>query len=311
MVDDIRLVRELGQDTPLPRLAELDGAYARLMAEMAGPAPAAVAAEKATVAGARRVAAPRRRRFALAFGLPGLAAAAVAAVLVLAPLDGGGPEAAHAEAATVLHRAAAAALTVPDVEPRPDQYYYVRTEQAGHESQAWRSMDGQHDGYFTVPGQPAEPVPGCHDGRQQAYDKYGQLEVGVTRECETRPAYRPELPDTADAMFAYINADASTSPRETRANYIAKTAMGLMGQTYLRPKVRAALFEALSRVPGLTIVRDVTDGAGRPGIGIGWNPGSGDQYVLVFHPTTYAYMGMRDFVAVLQVAVVDRAGQQP
>ncbi|GIG59881.1 hypothetical protein Lfu02_42530 [Longispora fulva] len=298
MVDDIRLVRELGQDTPLARLDELDGAYARLMA----------------AATARPESAPaprRRRRFVLAFGLPGLVAAAVAAVLVFGPLDGGRPDAAHAEAAVVLHRAAAAALTVPDVEPRPDQFYYVRSQFGTVENEVWLSMDGRHDGYSSEAGHPGEPWPACVDGRQQAYDKYGKLLVGVTQECQPRPAYRPELPDTADGMFTYLNGLAETSPQDTRANYIAKTAMEMMEWTYLRPKVRAALFEALGRVPGLTVVRDVTDGSGRAGVGIGWDPGSGAQYVLVFHPTTFAYLGMRTFGAILQVAVVDRAGQQP
>jgi hypothetical protein len=57
-------------------------------------------------------------------------------------------------------------------------------------------------------------------------------------------------------------------------------------------------------------VENVSDGAGRPGIGITWNsPGGGEQIVLVFDAGTYAFLGTQGTSAMLTLTVVDKVGQ--
>ncbi len=57
------------------------------------------------------------------------------------------------------------------------------------------------------------------------------------------------------------------------------------------PEQRAAAYEALARVPGLTLVGEVTDRLGRPGVAVGFDypRQRADRlyrYVLVFDPET-------------------------
>jgi hypothetical protein len=300
-MDDMQLVRELVQDMPLPEIDELASARDRLAVVMSGER-----------VGDRRPAQPVRRsrpvrRFMLAAWATAGVAAAIAAVLVLAPDKiGGQVPAANAEAAQVLHHAAAAALTLPDIQPRPDQFVYQK-EVNGAES--WMSVDGTRDGLGQGAGGVDKNVfPGCRDGRREAMK--GDRVVG-TESCSPAPAYRPDLPTDADAMLVYLNRNHSGRPGD--ANAMGKDILVLMEQHYLRPQSRAALFDAAARVPGLRVVRDVTDPAGRPGIEITWSS-EGKSGGIVFDAKTFAYLGAwagRGSSAVLQVAIVNEVGQRP
>lgn len=71
----------------------------------------------------------------------------------------------------------------------------------------------------------------------------------------------------------------------------------MVSDSYLPGPQRAALFEAVTRVPGPTVVRDVS--AGRPGIGISRPApeGSGpraEPVVMVFDQNTYEYLGTKN-----------------
>lgn len=74
-----------------------------------------------------------------------------------------------------------------------------------------------------------------------------------------------------------------------------------MDHNYLRPQAQAALFQAAANVPGFTVIRNTTDAAGRPGIGIAWSSDGKSGRM-------FAGVGSS---AVLQVAVVDEVGQRP
>ncbi|MEV6527270.1 CU044_5270 family protein [Longispora sp. NPDC051575] len=330
MVDELRLVHELGQDTPLRTADELSDVRTRLMlsftASQAEPAvtgrraglvvaaanvPAGVtltAVPEAVELGTPRTVRPPRRkfRFALGFGLPALTAAAVVAgLLILAPADPITGPTQPAHAADILHRAAVSAATLPDVEPRPDQFLYVKRTVG----ELWLSMDGTRDGQMTQAGSPeVSPLPGCRNGRKATVDRYDKIQPSITEPCVPRPAY-PKLPDTADGMLAYLNGEAAGNTSPTNA--AAKEAMDLLEARYLRPKARAALFEALSRFEGVTVVPDAVDGAGRHGIGIGWSHYGSALQVLVFDKQSHEYLGMSGGGGVSELSIVDAAGQRP
>jgi hypothetical protein len=230
----------------------------------------------------------------------------VSAVLVLAPdTIGGHVPAANADAARILHNAAAAALTLPDVQPRPDQFVY-REDSNGAEQ--WMSVDGTRDGLGRPAGGGEESVfPGCRDGRRTVMK--GPEAIG-TEPCEPDPAYRPDLPTDAGAMLDYLNRNHSGEVGD--ANAMGKDIMGLLDK-YLRPAARAALFEAAARIPGLRVVPNDTDAAGRPGVGVAWSF-EGRSGRIVFDAETYALLGVwagRGGSAVLRVAIVDEVGQRP
>jgi hypothetical protein len=113
-------------------------------------------------------------------------------------------------------------------------------------------------------------------------------------------------------MLAYVDQEAGGADQ---INAKGKIVQDLISQYYLPSKTGAALFEAVSRIPGLAVVPNTADGAGRPGIGITWPdlPGStskGEPLVVVFDANTYEYLGTQD-EAVTTMSIVDQSGQRP
>jgi len=297
-MDEMRLIQELGAETPMPtsdRLARARDQLAVVMAERPGTAAPTVR--------------PPRRRFGwrLAWtAFAGATSAAIAvAVYVLVPDQvGGDVPAANAQAAQVLHQAAATALRIPDVEPRADQFIYVKTQSGEQIDESWLSVDGTRDGL--VLGQwngrtERSPLAGCRDGRRAAV-KGGQMHPTQTEPCVPEPGYVKDLPTDADAVLPYL--EARTNPGDI--NDLGKYVLDLAGHSYLRSSARAALFDAVAEIPGLTVVERAIDGTGRPGVGIAWS--SGDKSgLLVFDAGTHDFLGTPES-AVLTIDVVDKVG---
>jgi hypothetical protein len=234
-MNDLHLVRELRPDTPLPSRGDLAPARDRLlaaaMAERAGSSPAAaLPARLPDVAGPHRGrgASPvRRRRPVWQWLTAGLATAAVAAAItgfvVLAPDQVGGTVQ-PASAAEILHNAATAALTAPDVVPRADQFIYrsflYRSPgEPVRQSESWMSVDGTHDGLeIGKPDGQVEqiPDPGCRNGRK-AVVKGPKVVAGVTEPCTPQPGYDAALPTDTASMLAYLNSNRGPNP--TGKNY--------------------------------------------------------------------------------------------
>lgn len=197
----------------------------------------------------------------------------------------------------------------PDIQPRPDQFVYTRTGFAdGSVREIWLSVDGTRDGLLKQGGE-SIPMAGCREGRAPVIKGTEPL-PGVTEECAASPAYRSDLPTTADEMLAYLDANASGAPGDVNAR--GKDVFSLINESYLRPAARAALYEAAARVAGLRTVPDVKDGAGRQGIGITWPvPAGSDKeakpIVVVFDAKTYAHLGTQQD-SVQRIAVVDQVG---
>jgi hypothetical protein len=300
-MDDLTLLREARPEHPLRRPDELAGARRPLLAAM--------------------VAAPSRRPAWLRFrwaglAVSGLAAAAVAGTLLLVPGTGPAPHQSPTgatprlvSAAQVLHSASRAALTTSTAAPRPDQYVYTKTGSrgTGGTRESWLSADGTHDGLIVQPQgtvQERIPLPGCRDGRT-AVVKGDTILPGRTDPCTPAPAYRADLPTDPDAMLAYLERHESG---KGTANSLGKDVLSLINEAYLSPAQRSALFQAASRIDGLSVVRNATDGAGRHGIGVAWTY-DGVRAVIVFDGTTYALLGT-DSTAILASSVVDRVGQR-
>jgi hypothetical protein len=123
-------------------------------------------------------------------------------------------------------------------------------------------------------------------------------------------------------MLDYLtkNTDYKPDSGGTREAWLFGTASDLINEKYLPPASLAALFDALSRIPGITVTRKVTDAAGRSGIAVGYTQ-RGFRNEIVFDTKTYAFLARRavavpsgnvDYeMARLRIAVVDRAGTLP
>ncbi|MFI6305300.1 CU044_5270 family protein [Amycolatopsis thailandensis] len=302
-MDELQLIAERTGSVPLAESDALGAARARLMAEIA-------ATETENVAPLKN----RRRWVWTGVGAAGLAAA-ITAVVALAPA-GMEPPTAAADPVAVLRAAAAAALKTPDKSPKPGQFVYTKTEQPDGVRESWLSADGTHDGLIKMPDGSADLVPGCRNGRAQVYKGAEPLK-GVTEPCTPRPGYRPDLPTDVDAMFAHLNGDnADHSGEKGDYNAMGKDVLALANETYLPAAVRAALYGAAAKVPGLRAVDHVKDAAGRPGVGITWplrpedDPKVAKPTMIVFAADTFLYLGGNG-TAVTASGVVDAVGQRP
>jgi len=269
----------------------------------------------------------------------GLAAVVTAVVLALqvVPFGSQGP-AARAEAADILHAAAVQASHQTDLRVRPEQFIWVEsiatvraTNEATRESAVesvrrtvWLSADGTKDGLIRQESRPGGTasdivVPGCKDG---VMTQSKGSDTG-TSSCKPSPAYVADLPTDADTMLNYLyhNVDGTKNPRDQEA---FSTAANLIREAYLRPASLSALFTAVAKIPGVTVVGDVTDEAGRKGVAISLNEVQDTRTDLIFDRNSHAYIGTRTVMAtgadglhagdllysaaVLSIKVVDRVG---
>jgi hypothetical protein len=324
---ELELLRELGDQTPLPELTELTDARARLMRE--------ISSERATLPPSPaprsgRTRRPRRRRVVAAIVSVGGAGAALLAVIFGANAHPGVshgrsianvppprlPRLADPTASQVLQRAAFVALHTATATPSGDQFVYTKTESQGHTIQVWMSVDGTHTSRVGTSSRPgcvngqmslrmlgedgkplSDFIPKQFRGRPLTKAQAATLFGGkipydgpvVTRSCTPQTAYFPDMPTQADGMLPYLQR--TQGVRSDDLNDIAKTVGGLLDSDYLLPAQQAALYAFLGRTPGITIQRAVTDAAGRPGVGVAWSF-DGSQAMLIFDPQTYTYLGM-------------------
>lgn len=192
------------------------------------------------------------------------------------------------------------------------------------ERRIWLSADGRHDGVLHTRPKSSTgawaltPLPGCHP----AYVSPG---AGKNGDCPAYPSYQASLPTKPDAMFLYLNSisggethppgepDRPTNPR------LFSSAMDLLGEQMMPAASLAALYEAMAKIPGVTITRGATDILGRPAVGVGIVDGFGARRELLFGGD-YRILGERWLLkgkplghgtAILRTAIVDKAGKLP
>lgn len=276
---------------------------------------------------------PRPRlgwRLAAASGLAVVLAAALFTVSAIR-LWGASPGA-SAHAAEILSRAADAARHQAALTPKPSQFIYFKsigrsaaigdynhvTMQAElHE--VWLSVDGNRNGLvrqqLRSPSNLARPT--------GPWERTVVQPVGYP-DGAPGPAYRPGLPTSAGAMLAYLyRTSHGQNPPAVQA-FI--TAGDLLQVSYLRPAALSALFEALEKLPGVSVADHAVNAAGQRGAAV-QQTFHGMSYQLIFNPRTYAFIGAREVAvsasaglrtgtilfsyAILRLAVVNHAGQFP
>ena len=288
------------------------------MADIENRSPARVRALRSAVARSGL----GRGRLILA-GAAGIAACVALAVTALLPGSGSRSHTSQARvhldrtAASVLHRAALAALRLPARAPQPDQFVYVewangvRTRQL---YQAWLSVDGTRNGLIRSGGR-SSVDPGCHDGHQA--DQHGYS-------CVPAPAFLPGMPATPRGVLRYLEKTYGLrlGTGKKSLDRLGTTVDGLLSFTYLLPRQRAALYELLAQTPGFTVVPHAADVIGRQGIGVSWALPRGGDIVIIFDRRTYAELGLiakgsgkdRNYEfgrALLKIAIVSKTGQLP
>ncbi|MGI5456448.1 CU044_5270 family protein [Streptomyces sp. CA-249302] len=260
----------------------------------------------------RELTAPRRasprRRFAV-IAVPVAAAVVIAAVVV--GTKGSGTATTDPEAVDLLNRIAAVAATRKAVSVRDDQYLYVRTEgfmkfsdqdvRTLRES-SWTAVDGKRLGLRRItvlngpPFRPRDPFSsysrGTHEMRLNP-----DPNVTTFRELEA-------LPTDPDALLRKIYGDT----KDDRGQALERIG-DLLADATLLPELDAALYRAAAKVPGVSVVANAEDYAGRSGVGLAFK-GSEGREVWVFGKADLTYLGSGT-EALLDVGVADKAGVTP
>jgi hypothetical protein len=203
------------------------------------------------------------------------------------------PEIKLVSAVQVLHLAASAAGKERDLNPRNDQFIVIKeTDGRGGTGETWHSEDGSKNDISYSNSCLPHPMPSfpCYQslGKAYSYDT---------------PAYYRTLPTTPAALTAWLD---KTAPPDMRAGqqtaedkaagkdpnqYRWKTIEDMVSDNYLPPKLRAAMYAVLSKIPGVSLVGNVTDPYGRKGVAVTMAGRGGEQ--MVFDRRTFAFLGVR------------------
>ena len=241
---------------------------------------------------------PRRIVMAAAIGVSASVAAGLAVATGTSPAATRAPG--YSLAADFLNRAAAAARAQDIQLPKPDQVAYL---------EELIVSPGPHGGIreCLVNWYPS-PLTGL-----AVIVEGGRCGPGVPAVPSALKDLRPSpklgylypplntLPTSPAALRAALYAAAARGgaawslPSSFSADQIVFSLISKLVQVPLSGSLRAALYEVIARLPGVTLVRNAVDAAGRHGTGIviKWDfPGYGMGTVeIIFAPRTYTVLG--------------------
>ncbi|WP_049579322.1 CU044_5270 family protein [Streptomyces sp. SBT349] len=281
----------------------------------------------------RGTSADRKKWLLPAIGLPAAAGALALALALLisgapggtdAPGRGVGTEAGtegtspSATAVQLLDRVALAAVAQAPVEIRDDQYIYVSSlvQQHGGQPQdreVWEAVDGSRQGLLRTEGMGDVPLGGSSFNYR----------------------YLQTLPTDPEAMLEWLYGQQEEGDEDHDAHQDAYVHIGdLLQESLVPPDVAAALYGAAALIPGVSVIPDAQDAAGRPGIAVSrtdsYNPDRSHE--LIFDEESLELLGTRNVAltdldledsgpvaagdvlyssAVLDRAVVDEVGARP
>jgi hypothetical protein len=278
----------------------------------------------------------RRATRAAVGGMAAFAALAIATTVIVGAPGGDPPAptpgrddvvaAQPTDAATLLGKISLAAAQ-RQIAIRDDQFVYEkrqfvtrfptpiegRTEVAGI-SESWTSVDGSRPGWSAFPDKLGRP--------------FSMEKPIVSKPSWMDPTYKylTTLPTDPDALLASLREIADAQPvkpnRDSDRDQIIFELIGhALNGTMAPPKLSAALYRVVAKLPGVTVIPDITDAAGRHGIGVvrGHKYGNTTQK-WIFHKETYEFLGWimtekksgaDSTYAILTREVVDRVRQTP
>ncbi|MFC6020258.1 CU044_5270 family protein [Plantactinospora solaniradicis] len=303
-MNDLDLMTEFRAELAPAHPEAMARARARLLTEAAPPVPALVSRTRRAwpAAGWSWQLVPAGGLvLALAVGLVAVGHGIAGSDVVgsdVAGSDVAGPPVSTLDAGTVLRLAAAQARQTPAVTPRSDQFVYVESVVAFHgydadgryippvrkHRQSWTSVDGTRDGWLD----------------EKAYDPghQGRPDLHLPLEASCResgpgcvPAYLDNLPTDRDGMRAYLAANGpDDSPLDP---WMFRRVGDLIQEGYVPPRSLAALFEATATIPGVVVLPNAVDPAGRRGVAVAMTA-DGFRTELIFDAKTHEYLGARE-----------------
>jgi hypothetical protein len=237
-------------------------------------------------------------------GVVGLTAAVAAALVVGALVSRG---TGTASAATVLRHAAAAAGDQEPLVPGPGQYVYTKSVDAYLDS----VLDGPHP-FSALVAHTREIWLGPSEGRlhetsgppqflseqdRAAWNAAGRPALDAAVSDTTIDPSKPlDLPTDPDELWQRLRRDAAGHGSGLYTEMFTLVGDSLR-ETAITPAQRAALYVVAARIPGVQLLGDVTDSAGRQGVAVAMdNEVSKDRSTLVLDPKTGALLAEEDVV---------------
>jgi hypothetical protein len=203
---------------------------------------------------------------------------------------------------------------------RSDQYIYLRSEVAFSRATKQRTFDG--------------PVALDAVHERQVWLPQDRARLGLIREgghdmqlhdVSTTYAQVAELPTDPTVLLQRIYADTQghAPSRDGAAfDWIGEA----IDEAIVPAPVEAAIWRTAARIPGVAVIPDATDAAGRHGVAVA-HTDNGERTEYIFDKNTHAYLGERSYLvrntsegkagmltastAVLLRAIVDKTGQVP
>ncbi|MFF1677097.1 CU044_5270 family protein [Streptomyces sp. NPDC058256] len=214
---------------------------------------------------------------------------------------------------------------------RDDQWVYVDSKvsysQSGegmktkipplHRFESWDSVDGTRAGLYRETGRgqwAGEPAPKPGERGYEVSTNYRHLST---------------LPTDADEMYDWLRETAPEYSGQETNQAMFVLVGDLIRQAIVPPEVNAALYRAVAKIPGVMVIDNAVDAAGRPGVAIARNdPDNPTRDEWIFDKETHEFLGERAVAtsawsggvekgdvtsntAILDRAVVDKAGQRP
>ncbi|MFF3667314.1 CU044_5270 family protein [Microtetraspora malaysiensis] len=335
-MNDLQTIKAHHDSLPGPAPQVAARAWERLAAEAeverAGGAPHTPAPSRP-----RRSPAPGRGRIALRAGIVmGLAAAVTAGVIVVRGDDDSSLLGTRPANAAELLRYAAAVAAEEGPQPQPNQFVYVDRKDV-----EWRfGASGTETFDYAQDVRREVWIPATDPGKALARSTYGEKRVGSGRsEVGGQPAGAVEyqragqcpvdvspaqgvsdLPTDPDRLLTRIREDAEAVVRAEKPapgeappsrdqinrrieRTVAMKLVLLARNPFGASQTRAVVFSALSKMPATTMVPELTDPAGRHGVGASINyqgPDGQEREELIFEPGTYRFLGWRSWMEMKQ-----------
>lgn len=265
---------------------------------------------------------------ALHRGSPATPAPGPAPVRVAAPVIALPPV--HTDRVTSRADKIATGVTLPPSPTiRADQFVYVRSK-VGFQQVVFGGGPAPSDGFTSASeGVVTQALETIRIREMWLPQKGGRGFVQDGKESfELDPISNSEhsaVPADPDQLLRKIYAETKgqgPGPDYTAFDWIGEN----MYETMLPPQVYVTLFRAAARIPGVVLIDDAVDGAGRHGVAVAYED-QGERREWIFDRRTLVYLGQRNYLvedtpmgkagtitgitAVLQRAVVDRQGQRP